>query len=236
VFINCLTNSTGDKKMLKILRPTLAVILVLCSTSAIFAQNTLIVTDVDPLEGNYSMQLNMVNGTNKAYVQDNSPDFETVYRAEFLFKKNTLALDNLRDRLTILLLRQDLGGGTRITVGRILVIRSVNFGYIGRAAVRKNDSFMAPWQNCGDWTWPTGTGDASIREVVLEWAAATGPGTQDGYCKTTVNGSVKAEVTNIENDERSIDQVWMGATEGNIARTTGEPVFDSFASFRSLSP
>ena len=56
----------------------LAVVLLLGVAPFAMAQNTLEVTDVDPLEGNFSMRLNLSNNSNKTYVQDNSPDFETV--------------------------------------------------------------------------------------------------------------------------------------------------------------
>jgi hypothetical protein len=173
------------------------------------------------------------NSTNKVYVIDNSPNEETTYRARFLFKKNTWSLNDTQKRNTVFLGRQDNGDGTKKTVMRIMMIRTINFGYIMRAAVRKDDDF---WKNCGDWTLPTATGPASVREIVLEWQAASSPGANDGYCRQTVNDNVKAEVTNNDNDTVAIDQVWLGLTEGNIAAASGVGYIDSFESYRSLIP
>jgi hypothetical protein len=211
------------------------VFVLLASTSAT-AQNTASVTNVDPLEGSYSFKLDLNRGGNQVYVLDESPDGEEVYRVKFLFKRNGMAFDNLRDRGSIFVARQQLPDNSWRTIMRVLVINTVNFGYVGRTAVRKNDDYSAPWQNCGDWGWPDATGPASVREVVVEWKAATAPGANDGYCRTTVNGDVKATVSTIDNDERWVDQVWMGLIEGNLGRATGEPMFDSFESYRTLSP
>ncbi len=184
------------------------------------------------LEGTYSYQLIMDGSTNRVYVLDNTPDFETVYRAQFLFKINGWTASDTQKRISIFLGRQDLGG-SRYTVMRTMVIRTVNFGYIGRTAVRKDNGL---WAHCADWTWPTAVGPASVREVLIEWKAATAAGANNGWCQVTVNGAVKGTGTAIDNDTIDLDQVWMGAAEGNIGAFTGSPIFDSFESYRTLAP
>ena len=220
------------KKAIKV--GTLFSVLALMVPGLALAANNAIVTSVaaDVLEGTYSYQLQLDGSTNKAYVQDNTPDFETVYRAKFLFKINGIAASDTQKRMTILLGRQDLGA-TKYTVMRTMVINTVNFGMVGRTAVRKDNG---NWAHCADWTWPTATGPASVRDIEINWSASTAPGADDGYCSVTVNGDLKGEGLNIDNDSIDIDQVWMGATEGNIVAFTGYPVFDSFESYRTLAP
>jgi hypothetical protein len=210
-----------------------ALTLSMLGANSAMAQNTVTVTTGAALEGTYGMQLDMYNVTNKAYVVDNSPSGETVYRAQFLFKKNTWMLNDTQKRTTVFLGRQDMGGGVKRTVMRCMMIRTVHFGYIMRVAVRKDDGF---WKHCGDWTLPTATGPASVREVRIEWKAATAPGADDGYCRSHSNGNLKLEVTDIDNDGVAIDQVWLGLTEGNMAAASGTGYFDSFESYRTVNP
>ena len=213
---------------------TLFTVLALLAPGLVSAQNTATVTSVaaDVLEGAYSYQMHLGYNTNKVYVRDNTPEFETVYRAQFLFKINGMVANDTQKRLTIFLGRQDLGASD-YTVMRTMVINTVSFGMIGRTAVRKDDGF---WAHCADWTWPTATGPLSVREVLIEWKAATAPGANNGWCQVTVNGDVKGTGTNIDNDTIDLDQVWMGATEGNIGAFSGDPIFDSFESYRTLAP
>lgn len=210
------------------------------------ASNTVTVTNQAAIEGNFGMSLNFDGSTNKAYVQDNSPSSETVYRASFWVDLGTLSTTNCGPGcVTQFMTFAGLDASTGKTVFRIIVNKMLaqtpggEDQYLFRFSVR-NDF--------GSFLYVGGTilTPVSVRRkhVTIQWEQGD-PSTPNGVAKlyTSNDGGVPnlQATLNYANGTYVVDQVLWGAVAGtddqaSDAQTTGSLYYDSFVSVRTPLP
>ncbi len=190
-----------------------------------FAANDLTVNPDAAIVGVYGLEVLVDGSTNSAYVADSSPADEKVYRLEFRIRHNSLAMDTGTGHLILLGRRGEPSlNNIRIFIKELGSPPS----YKITARVKKDGAGTA---NCGKFT----MGSLGSR-VGLEWAAASAPGANDGFCRLLKNGGVQFENLSIDNDTLEVDNVRFGVPQGVSANTTGSYYLDEFSSFRTLSP
>lgn len=224
-------------------------IMVLVIAGAGYA-DTLDVVGAAAMEGSFGLRVDHDN-TSTAYVQDNSPNDESIYRYEFLFHPNSISDGiTLNWRHTIFWAQSANprpGNGTcpagvnaKVYATRVFLtlrqggqtygVRAVMMGNIcGRLGTLNLDIPKdSPSKICGFWTQattPTGMGEHGI--------AVVGP---TAACPTY--GDSAYDTNEIRNAELSVIQVQMGSLAVNNFNRgeDGFLDFDEFASFRTLAP
>lgn len=232
------------------IRRTLVLLLTLAfvSTGA-FAANWAVNADA-AIDGAFGFEVLMNGDTQSAFVFDDTPDNETVYRAQFKIDWNDLAFaansgptSNLgvfklwdmdqpaplpRQFLTIGLRR----GGDE---NRKIFAKIINFDGVNSTPTWRNEANSPMEINL-----PSGpAGYPVIVRVEFTQGTTTGPG--DGvvslaratnFDPTNFNTKTHSEV---ENDVINVDRAQLGATAAD-ADSTGSFYLDSFESFRTLAP
>jgi hypothetical protein len=180
--------------------------------------NDLLVTQPAAMVGVYGMRA-LIDDNIAIFVQDESPNGESIYNIVFHFDPHSIAMANL-DTHTIFL-AQDFQASWTSAIQ--VEFRSMGGAYQLRARAR-NDNLT--WTNTN---WFTIT-DAP-HQIEVEWDAATGPGQNDGKLKFKIDGLVKGNRTGLDNDTLRIDRARFGAPGGIDTGTRGTEFFDQFESF-----
>ena len=156
-----------------------------------------------------------IDDTNSIYVQDDSPDTETRYRARFYLDPNSITMSD-GDVFTIF---SDGNADTPVTV--IFGYTVVN-GYAVQIGISDDtDTFTySSWYELED-DW---------QSVEIDWAASSAAEANDGYITLWIDGSEKETVDQIDNDSKRFNQIRLGLVEGLDAGTTGTLFFDAFES------
>jgi hypothetical protein len=225
----------------------LVLAIALVAPTSIFAATSLAVTPNAAIEGNYGLEITFDGSTTNAYVQDDTPTDESVYRVIFWIDRSGnvspgVAMDNCGGTCVnshgAFLAREDTAG----TAYRVLFRRTAaddgggNPRYTLRVSVRDDANNFA---YAGGVVIPIGS---QRKQVMIEWAASSAPGANDGHITmwtrnlTSDPWSVKANLTGIDNDTWNVDYCRLGATQAVDATTTGAVLFDSFESYRTLAP
>ena len=187
------------------------------------------------------------DNTSAAYVQDNTPTDESVYRGSFLFNPNNISPEtgNFRQVLFSGVGTNPNPGnfscpaGANINVFRIWGYFTGGSGQIynvqmwgagnqcgNRGTSRISISKDQPVRICWEWT----TGSANTGTIALATTAIADP------CPTSGDG---AWVTNtLSNQNTDLDLVRLGtpATNNFGVGENGSMYYDEFESFRTLSP
>ncbi|MDA8020971.1 MAG: hypothetical protein MPN21_26335 [Thermoanaerobaculia bacterium] len=169
--------------------------------------------------GNFGLRVT-IDDTANGFVQDDSPNSETVYRATFKVRNNLTQVNGsahnfFRARMPgqpIFLAQavRDFGGN--------YVVYAVAYNDAGAVA-----GTFATFLNLNN-------------ELTFEWAAASAPGANDGIFRMYKGANLRGEITNLDNDTHAVDTVQMGAFGGVDGTTTGTMDFDDFESFRTMLP
>ena len=180
------------------------------------------------LVGSFGLEVQFAGDTQVAYVQDDTPANETVYRASFQMDPTNLNL-GANDRFTVLFGRdQDQSTGTlRLEMRRNATNRMRLMG-----AVKKNDGTFSVTNNPVKWLVVGNQPIGIMVEAVFEFGASGG-----GSIKVTrldTNGSTMND--GINNGNFNLDLVRFGAPRDVDAGTTGSLYLDEFESFRTLAP
>lgn len=169
------------------------------------------------LGGSYGLSA-VIDDNNTIYVTDVTPNAETRYRARFYFDPNSIGMANGDTHYFF------YGyAGKSTPVLRIGFRRSSN-NYQLRASFRSDS---------GSWTnssWFT-LSDAP-HAVEFDWRASTANGARDGGLTLWLDGTLRANLTGVDNDARRIDHVRLGAIASIDSGTRGTYYFDSFESRR----
>ncbi|HUP24030.1 MAG TPA: hypothetical protein VNB06_13935 [Thermoanaerobaculia bacterium] len=158
-----------------------------------------------------------------AWVQDDTPNGETVYAARFYIDPSSLALDNGDQFLHFLAF--DAGGQQRLRVvlkqvstERRLVLEAIDD--VGGVATTLDQLLLAGW-NWVEVGWETSSGANDGRAFICLNAAAPPTG-----C---------VELANLDNDTGAIDFVRWGAIDVPSNSSLGNLDLDDFESRRSLN-
>ncbi|MGB5161357.1 MAG: hypothetical protein WBO69_19130 [Thermoanaerobaculia bacterium] len=212
--------------------------------------DTLEVIGAAAMEGSFGLRVNHDN-TSTAYVQDNSPNEESIYRYEFLFNPNNISNGITSNWRHTIFWAQSAnprpGNGicpdgvnakvfaTRVFLtlrqgGQTYGVRAVMMGNIcGKLGTLNLDiPTNSPSKICGYFeqaTTPAGLGEHGL--------AVVGP---TDACPS--HGSAAYDTNEIRNAELSVIQVQMGSLAVNTFNRgeNGDLDFDQFASFRTLAP
>ncbi len=204
----------------------LAGLLMCLAVSNGMAANSIAVTGEAAREGSFGLAATLDGSTNPAYVQDNSPDSETIYRASFITNRNDIDMVTAANHI-IFLARQENDGTPDTSTIKLTMGRFGNGNYFCRAFVMQDN---------GSFRFIGGliitTFDVKIG---IEWKASDA-GQSNGFLRLYRNDVLKQEFTNVDNEDTRIDYVRLGAVTHIDATTSGTAFYDSFESYRTLSP
>jgi hypothetical protein len=162
------------------------------------------------MQGAYGLRAN-VDDNDMLYVQDNTPDDETSYRARFYFDPNGINM-NSGNTHTIFAGYQD--SSTKVL--------RVDLRYSGG-----NYQIRAGLRNNGDsWTYSNWfTISNAPHAIEVAWQAGS-----SGSLTLWIDGTQRAVLSGINNSNREIDRARMGAVDGVDSGTRGTYYFDAFES------
>ena len=196
--------------------------------SSVMAANTVDVNMGAAIDGTYGLEVGVDGSPNVAFVQDDSPAGETVYRAQFWVDRNTPTIAN-RDAYKIFKGVMDTGNKKNI----LIKLKRGKDGNFYVYAFCQTDSNTWTWADKGMQFKDKATG------VMIEWQASSAPGADDGFLrmyKVTLTDTVlKGSRTGIDNDTKVVDAARLGLTSAPPAGTASL-YFDSFESYRTLAP
>jgi hypothetical protein len=185
---------------------------------------TMEVTTNSPPQGTYALEITPEEPTGQVHllVCDWSPDAETEYQASFRIDLRSFGLDDSAIPMLIYLFDEEGNPGG------ILRFRQTSGGdWELQLAVWDDNSVFRAVPTTG---WATVTPVLSQNPVVIQWKAATGPTSNDGYLGLWINGSLAGERSDIDNYEQDIGEIWFGLAGGNIVDPSGSYHLDSFVS------
>ena len=164
----------------------------------------------------------LVDDTNALFVQDDTPNAETRYRARFYFDPNGFDPGEASSHFRIRIFIAFDSSGLRVAT---LVLKRQGGAYNVEARVRRNDGTRA---DTG--FFPIAAGPHFIE---LDWHRATGPGTSDGSLQMWIDNTSVATLSGIDNDSSDVDFVRLG-TLGVKTGAAGTLFFDQFESRRQV--
>lgn len=176
---------------------------------------------------NFGLATTFTNDTVKAYVKDETPDGETIYRVQYWFDPATV---NMADRTFYTMFRATRSAPLNAA---FMVLHK----YVGGT----HRIWLRGLNNPGSVRFSTRIdlmpGSPSLIQV--EWTQGDTPGVLSGNATMTIlSGYASGQVVSIDlnNSDYVVDDCLMGAV-GNIpATTSGTIYFDEFASYRTLAP
>ncbi len=188
------------------------------SSTAVLGSATLKVTGEAAMEGPYGMQVTVKGAGDRAFVRDQTPAGETVYRARFLFRFDAAMSSGNLHRIFVI---QDASPAANVVMVRM---RKSGALFQLRAETRR-DNFtwaLTPWVDVSSQKAPL--------EVEVLWRAGDA-GQSNGSLDFTAGGQTQS-LTGIDNDSFQVDRAYLGLINGVDAGTSGEFHFDAFQSCR----
>lgn len=206
-----------------------ALLLVAAATAPAWGANGVSVLPAAALEGSYGLAVDVDGSTNRVYVQDNSPANETIFRAEFLFRRGTLTMVPPNNHVVFLGQQETLTPPAQPVI-RLTIVRVADGRYFLRAFA---------YQNTGAYRFIGGTGlgtnPNAIWKIGVEWKASD-PGMNNGELRLYKNDGLQQQRTDLINEGLVVDQVRLGAIAFMDASSSGQYHMDSYASFRTFVP
>ena len=193
----------------------------------VLAANSIDVNASAAMEGSFGLEAIADGTATNAFVQDDSPANETIYRASFMFDPNSMTM---------------ITGGRHIVFSATADSTNGNKAAITLQVKRKSSGFaIRAMSQVTAGTQREKTGDIALTDaphtVQLEWQVASGSGVADGYLRLTVDGTTFVERTNIRSFTQSIKNAKLGHLASSVdPATVGSHYFDDFQSFRTLAP
>lgn len=205
----------------------LAVLLVSMSGPNVAATDV-VATTHNAAEGTYGLRVT-VDSQQPGYMQDDSPDGETVYRARFWF----MPRQNVADAQGMTVFEGYDASNTPILRLYFICESRLSGGCARRVrALARNDANV--WNNTGKLT--IGSIDPWLLEIEMQ--SASGAGANDGCVKLRrldgTNPGVRSVSTcGLDNDTKTIEFARLGAVNNIDPVSDGNVFFDSFESYRS---
>lgn len=212
---------------MKALRMTLMVVVIVTFAGSALAQNTLDVTAPAALNGtNYGLAVSLDGSDNNVFVEDQTPEIESTYRASFWVDPNSLSLNNW-DRFAIFLVK----GPGNVNIGRVQLQYAQGNYRLRYSCI--NNANVWKFARLG------GTGQKALvisDEPVMATFESVYLGSNQGLCQMTVNGTTHYN-SGYQAGNFSVDKVRLGATK-NLGAVTASGTFyvDEFESYRTLAP
>jgi hypothetical protein len=239
------------------LRTVLFALLALALTAtAVLAANAIGVQTYAAQDGVYGLELVLDGSGNNTYVRDDTPNQETVYRAQFWVDRDGVGspngpvfMDDCSQTCSTRFVmfraadQNHQGGGTEVTTfrlifGRLAVDNAQGPRYSVRYGVREDDG---SFRFIGGIVVPE---TAQRKWVTIEWTQSDGSSNgiariYQGNSKGTAN--LVGERTDLDNDTMDVDFVQLGGVSAlsgqpSDPNSSGALFLDSFESFRTLLP
>lgn len=196
----------------------------LASMSPALGANQVMISPAAALSGSYGIEV-VMNGTNNAYLIDNSPDAETGYRVEFRIDHNDLCM------------AQNTGHGIFYARRPGANVIRINLSYVGNTCAGDANSYKINVRCLKDTGGTAFCGQITLLDgkatlVKFEWIAASGPGANDGIFRIYKGGALKYEKTNLDTDTLNINAGRLGAPKNSDATTSGSFYIDDYSSHR----
>jgi hypothetical protein len=190
---------------------------------------TLAVTNDAALEGSFGMKITYNGSSNQVFVQDNTPESEPTYNFEFRHNFNGIVMPQEATQ-QIMLGRSDTPrNDLRVFMWcRNAQCQTGGSGQYNLVFQIRRDSADpgSPWDHCAR------ISAGPNANVVFRVEVVQGTGSNDGICRVFRNGTMLAELTDMQNDEMDLDaHRWGGLAAVNTA-ITGFTMNDSFVSTR----
>ncbi len=204
-----------------------SLVMIFGATSA-FAANSLTVNTDAAIVGFYGLEVLVDGSSNAAFVASTEPTDETVYRASFRIAHNNIGMDD--NNVHAIFMGREVGNGNILR----LFMKRIGSNYKIRCRFKRDAVAGGGTGYCGQFNF------APINTfLTIEWAAATGPGNNDGTIKLTKGTTVQFNKTNAPTSEYEIDTARLGVPQGvpaTSSTTSGSFYLDDFSSFRTLAP
>jgi hypothetical protein len=178
------------------------------------------VTAAAGLAGTAHGMRTLVNDTNSLYVQDDTPNAESRYRARFYFDPNGFDPGEADSHFRVrIFLAQDASNVRVVTI----VLKRQGGQYSIEGLARLNDGTRAD----------TGFFDITNAPhfVEFDWKRATGPGASDGYLALLIDNVTVSFLPGLDNDQVPVDQARLGVLSIKTG-ATGTVHLDQFESRR----
>ena len=163
----------------------------------------------------------MINDSARIYVEDDTPDAETRYRARFWFDPNGFTPGDAAKKVQILQAFSRTPDRAKLV---LLMVRRVNAQYQLMVKVRTDDVGMVISN------WIPFSDDAHAIEI--DWQRASASLAADGHLQLWLDGTSVANLTGLDNADHFLDFVRLGAV-GVRPSSGGTIYFDRFVSRRS---
>ncbi len=200
---------------------------VLLAGSTVQAQNTWAVNGACAAEGSFGFQVTKaVGGSNTVFVEDDTPDNETVYRMQYQFNTATMVVPHQGKYIVGVALQE--GAGQR--PAQVLISYNASNGWKVWLQTPHNNGvlYATPKVDLTPATWQT---------LMIEFQKSQGGGIDDGMVRiTNVSTAASAEITNFRNSNYTVGRARIGLTGRATIPTSGTHCFDDFSSFRTLAP
>lgn len=194
------------------------------------AANSLSVNGAAALSGDYGLEISLDGATPQhVFVEDDSPNNEPVYRAEFAINTNDYT-GAVTDKHALLKLR-DLDGpiNNHLTIG----IRQDASGLIAYVKIVDADHPLGIFRASNTQAFETQLPQGTTVQLGIEFQQ--GP-SNNGIVRLYKNGVLKREHTGLNNSDSDVDRVQWGSIGIRPSSTpSGSYYLDDFQSFRSLS-
>ncbi len=215
-----------------------ACLLLLVTGGMASAQNMVDVNGSAAKDGSFGMETISDGSSNSMFVQDDSPELETVYRASFWFNPNDLPLANGQAHFILAGNMPKVNGDPGFSPKLQLEIRKRANGNSFRVRVASwSGSIGNPTRHYTAFIALTRT---DWHQLQIEWRRSTSNVTADGFHRLSIIGGPQAgqsvEIANVTKDANvTVDRVQMGVISGYDG-AVGSSYYDSFESFRTLAP
>ena len=164
----------------------------------------------------------VINDTNGLYVEDDSPNAESRYRARFYFDPHGFdpgeAQSHFRTRIFLVF----AANPTRRVAAVVLKRQAGQYSVEGRARLdsgAQDDTGFFPITDAPHW-------------VELDLKRSSGPGANDGSFRLWIDGTLVSTLTGIDNDLTAVDFVRLGALSVKTG-ASGTIFWDEFESRRN---
>ena len=214
------------------------------------AADSLTVNGTAAMSGSYGLEVTHDN-TSVAYVQDNTPDAETIYRFEFLFNTASMTGQTINFRQEIF---RAIGANPNPGVGNCPASASDLIGTIRvwlyqtgggganpsiqlwakgnwcgeRGSLRIPISYATDYRVCVEWK----EGDAALDNAGVAVVPAA------SQCPSSGDASWQYMTATLNSNGNTVEIVRLGIPSNNSfgAGESGTLYFDDFASYRTLTP
>jgi hypothetical protein len=201
----------------KVFGPCIALLLVFGGASVAWA-NSVDVSESARLAGKYGMAV-IIDDTDHAYVQDDSPSAESRYRVRFYVRLTDLSIPVDEEFV-------HFAAFDNSDVSHLEVL-------IRRLAGESNPRVRLRTKNGGGWSY---TGSVPLprgwHAIEIDFAAELG-GSNNGSVDWWINGEQQSGISGLDNESSMIDYVRWGAVGGIDSGTSGALQVDDFASYRT---